>query len=113
MMAKKATTKSAPTAEETSRKEMEAKREEVTTYYKESITHLKVQLEYEALLKDIEVTRAERVQSQMFMSQMMAGPEKEQVVQQAPQPKAQGAGSDWDASMNAAPPRRALKTVED
>ena len=65
-----------PTEEqvELSKKELEQRRKEITDYYSENIKHLKVQLEYETLLKDIEKTRAERVQAQMFLAQATAPP---------------------------------------
>jgi len=99
------------TPEEVSKKEMEAKREEITAYYKDSIKHLKVQVEYETLLKDIEVARAERIQSQMFIAQTMAGPEAQTPPQAVPENRSQ-AGSDWDADMNTAPPVRKLKKAD-
>tara|TARA_B110000914_G_scaffold208488_1_gene206017 strand:- start:1303 stop:1713 length:411 start_codon:yes stop_codon:yes gene_type:complete len=123
--------------DELSKVEMEKKRSEITAYYKESLTHLKVQLEYEVVLKDIEVARAERIQSQMFVAQAMAEPEEAkeapQQQRQAPAPRPQApaqpplqkqggnvgplvgtAGADWDVDSKAAPPRRrALKTVEE
>lgn len=110
-MSNKSTKTAAPKAEELSRKEMEDKRAEVTAYYKDSIKHLKVQLEYETVLKDIEAARAERIQSQMFVSQVMAGPDKEQAPEQ--QPQTSGPGAEWNAGMSTAPPRRTLKSVED
>ena len=58
-MAKKTTKSAEEIAAEASKKEMEAKRDEITAYYKDSIKHLKVQLEYEDLLKYIEKARAE------------------------------------------------------
>jgi|TARA_R110000803_G_scaffold47560_4_gene99125 hypothetical protein len=57
---------------ELSEEELAAKRNEITAFYKENIKHLKVQLEYEEMLKDIEKARAERVQAQMFLAQSMA-----------------------------------------
>ena len=63
--------------EEMSKKDLENKRKEITTYYSENIPPLKVQLEYEELLRDIEKTRAERLQAQMFIAQTMA-PEPEE-----------------------------------
>jgi len=89
-------------------KEMEAKRAEITVWYKENIKHLKVQLEYESLLRDIEKARAERVQSQMFLSQAMAGPEENQEISE----ETSQAKEDWDSSMDDAPPTRKLKKVE-
>ena len=55
--------------QELSEEEMVAKREEINNFYKENIEHLKVQLEYEGMLRDIEKARAERVQAQMFLAQ--------------------------------------------
>ena len=54
--------------------EMVAKRAEITQYYEEHIPSLQVQLEYETLLRDIEKTRAERLQAQMFITKSMASP---------------------------------------
>ena len=114
-MAKKSTKSAEEIAAEASKKEMEAKRDEITAYYKDSIKHLKVQLEYEDLLKDIEKARAERVQAQMFLAQAMAKNEEEakkpQPVDLKPGPQSQ-ASSDWDANSDKAPPVRKLKTAE-
>ena len=63
--------------EEMSKKELDNKRKEISKYYSENIPPLKVQLEYEELLRDIEKTRAERLQAQMFIAQTMA-PEPEE-----------------------------------
>ena len=80
-MAKKTNENATLNAEEkASKAQMDVKRAEVTAWYKESMVHLKVQLEYETILKDIEVARAERVQSQMFLSQAMAGPEQSDTI---------------------------------
>ena len=57
-----------------SKEEMNAKRKEITSYYEDNIPHLKIQKEYEELLRDIEKTRAERLQAQMFIAQTMAAP---------------------------------------
>ena len=62
---------------ELSEKELAAKRVEITDFYTENIKHLKIQLEYEEMLRDIEKARAERVQAQIFLSQAMAEPPKE------------------------------------
>ena len=61
-------------AVELSQEEMTAKRDEITSYYKDHIPHLTAQLEYETLLKDIEKCRAERMQAQAFMTKMSATP---------------------------------------
>lgn len=60
--------------QELSEEELIEKRAEITAFYKENITHLKVQLEYETMLRDIEKARAERIQAQMFLAQSMAQP---------------------------------------
>lgn len=104
-MAKKAKTEEELKAE-ASQAEMKAKRDEITAYYKDSIHHLKVQHEYETLLKDIETARAERVQAQTFLANAMA---QQQQAQQAPPapagPQAQAvAGTDWEANSDKAPP---------
>ena len=61
-------------AVELSQEELAAKRDEITNYYKDHIPHLEAQLEYENLLRDIEKTRAERMQAQAFMAKMAATP---------------------------------------
>jgi|21_taG_2_1085346.scaffolds.fasta_scaffold23893_1 hypothetical protein len=97
--------------EQASKEQMDAKRAEVTAFYKENIKHLKVQLEYETLMRDIEVARAERLQSQMFIAQSMQGGPNQPP---APPPSSDNkseAGADWDANSEKAPPRK-LKKVE-
>tara|TARA_R100000781_G_scaffold76625_1_gene47581 strand:+ start:181 stop:579 length:399 start_codon:yes stop_codon:yes gene_type:complete len=60
--------------EEMSKKELEGKRKEITKYYSDNIPPLKIQLEYEELLRDIEKMRAERLQAQTFITRTMAEP---------------------------------------
>jgi len=55
-----------------SKEELNARRDEITSFYKDNIQHLKIQAEYETLLASIEKARAERMQAQMFMSQQYA-----------------------------------------
>jgi hypothetical protein len=55
-----------------SKEEIAKRREEITNFYKENIKHLKVQKEYEELLRDVEKARAERIQAQMFLAQAYA-----------------------------------------
>jgi len=62
---------------ELSKEELKQRREEITSFYKENIKHLKVQKEYEELLRDIEKARAERVQSQMFLAQAYGAGQEE------------------------------------
>lgn len=57
---------------ELSKEELQKRREEITNFYKENIKHLKVQREYEELLRDVEKARAERIQAQMFLAQAYA-----------------------------------------
>jgi len=112
-MAKKPVKTAEELAAETSKTEMEAKRAEITAYYKDSIKHLKVQLEYEALLKDIEAARAERIQAQSFIANAMAQQQEAEKTSTAnPPERATQAGSDWDAESDKAPPVRQLKSVE-
>lgn len=55
-----------------SKEELQERRQKITDYYAEHIPHLKVQLEYEKLLTEIEENRAKRVQAQKFMAQVLA-----------------------------------------
>jgi len=52
-----------------SKEELAERREEITNFYKDNIPHLEVQADYEMLLAQIEKSRAERMQAQMFMAQ--------------------------------------------
>jgi archaellum component FlaC len=99
-----------PETEELNEKEMEAKKAEITNWYKDNIKHLKVQKEYEELLRDIEKLRAERLQAQQFITQSLANQQAEQQVKQ------NQAKQDWNPNMNTAPPApapaRQLKKAE-
>ena len=55
-----------------SKKELNARREEITSFYNDNIEHLKIQAKYEKLLASIEKSRAERMQAQMFLAQQYA-----------------------------------------
>ena len=57
-----------------SKEQLGSKRKEITEYYEGNIPHLETQLKYEQLLRDIEKTRAERLQAQMFIANTMAPP---------------------------------------
>lgn len=61
---------------ELSKEELAARRIEITAFYKENIKHLKVQKEYEELLRDVEKARVERLQAQMFLAQAYAAQEE-------------------------------------
>jgi hypothetical protein len=54
------------------KEELNARRNEITAFYKDNIAHLEVQAEYEMLLSTIEKARAERLQAQMYMAQAYA-----------------------------------------
>jgi hypothetical protein len=54
------------------KEELNARREEISAFYKDNIPHLEVQAEYEMLLATIEKSRAERLQAQMYMAQAYA-----------------------------------------
>ncbi len=95
---------------EISKAELEKRRVEITAYYKENIKHLTVQLEYENLLMDIEKTRAERVQAQMFLAQAMAPKDENgRTPSQAEQDFNAAQGADFDADQV---PKRTLKRTE-
>ena len=98
-MAKSKTEIQTPETEKLSEQEMEAKKAEITAWYKDNIKHLKTQKEYEELLRDIEKLRAERLQAQQFIAQTMAA-------QQAEKAKSQSqAGQEWNPNMDVAPPK--------
>mgnify|MGYP001016853565 CR=1 FL=1 len=54
------------------KEELNARRQEISAFYKDNIPHLEVQAEYEMLLATIEKSRAERLQAQMYMAQAYA-----------------------------------------
>lgn len=86
--------------ENLSPEEMKKRREEITSFYKDNIKHLKTQLEYETLLTDIEKTRAERLQAQIMMAQVYAAQEKAGNEQ---------AKQDWEKEFENAPKRNLKK----
>tara|TARA_R100001510_G_C7561734_1_gene141512 strand:+ start:79 stop:384 length:306 start_codon:yes stop_codon:yes gene_type:complete len=86
-------------------KDLVEKREEITKYYEENIPHLKTQLEYESILRDIEKTRAERLQAQMFMAKSQAAPP---VPQAAQAPKT----GETPEKVASTPAKRTLKKAE-
>ena len=86
-------------------KELVAKRQEITKYYKDNIPHLKTQLQYEELLRDIEKTRAERMQAQMFIAKSSAAPP-------VPQAEGQMVGPKIEKVEPAVEKKRTLKKVE-
>jgi len=92
---------------ELSKEELQKRREEITAFYKENIKHLKVQKEYEELLRDVEKARAERLQAQMFLAQAYAAGEEQEAEPEQPSE----ARADFEAAMNAVnePKTRTLK----
>ena len=107
--APKAVKEPSPEEVEVSKEELEQRRVEITGYYKDNIKHLKIQLEYENLLKDIEETRAQRVRAQMFLAQAMAPPDEKAQGQAAQDFQNAQAGADFDADQV---PKRTLKRTE-
>jgi len=97
-----------------SKEELSKRRAEITAYYQDHIKDLKVQKEYEELLRDIEKTRAERVQAQMYLAQIMAGPEagSPEEINNARNEAVKQAAEDWNAEQNIAPPKRTLKRAD-
>jgi hypothetical protein len=75
-------------AEDLTVEEMAVKRAEITKYYEDHIPSLETQLQYETLLRDIEKTRAERLQAQMFITKSMAEPPAAPAGPKAPMPSA-------------------------
>lgn len=87
-----------------SKEELQKRRTEITTFYKDNIKHLKVQKEYEELLRDIERARVERIQAQMFLAQAYdSGEENEGEIGEAER--------EFQEAM-ADQPRRTLKRTE-
>lgn len=66
---------------EMSLEEMAERKSKLTQFYKEQIEFLKIQLEYETLIADVEDQRARATYAQVKLAQMLAGPSKE-----APEP---------------------------
>ena len=73
---------------ELSKEEIRERKQELTEFYKESIEHLKVQLEYETLLRDISKARAEKLQADSFIAQVMGAVEEEDDEEEDEQPSA-------------------------
>ena len=62
--------------EDLSPEELAAKKDEMMTFYKDSMPYLEAQLNYEKMLADIDEVRFKRTQIQMQYAMMMA-PEEE------------------------------------
>ena len=63
--------------ENLSPEELAARKEDMLTFYKQSMPYLEAQLEYEKMLSDIDEMRLKRTQIQMTYAQMMAPPEED------------------------------------
>lgn len=83
-----------------SKEQLEARRKEISSFYKSNIPHLKVQKDYEQLLTDIEELRARRVQAQVFLAQAFAADKNEEV---------EKAGEDFNKVKEEETTRRTLK----
>tara|TARA_R100001480_G_scaffold104709_1_gene107338 strand:+ start:213 stop:476 length:264 start_codon:yes stop_codon:yes gene_type:complete len=66
--------------ENLSPEELKQKKEDMLTFYTESMPYLEAQLKYESMLSEIDETRLKRAQIQMAYAQMMAPPEPEDPV---------------------------------
>tara|TARA_B100000902_G_scaffold321362_1_gene314256 strand:- start:486 stop:830 length:345 start_codon:yes stop_codon:yes gene_type:complete len=84
---------------ELSKEELAERRREIKEYYEDNIPSLKVQLEYETILRDIEKARAERLQAQMFVAQTMAGPSESDDMPQDPRSQGKVAAEQMKAQM--------------
>lgn len=62
---------------ELTQEEVAQRRQEITDFYETNIPHLKIQKEYEELLRDIELARAQRIEAQAFLAQALSRPEEE------------------------------------
>tara|TARA_R100001015_G_C4634888_1_gene202536 strand:+ start:3284 stop:3613 length:330 start_codon:yes stop_codon:yes gene_type:complete len=89
--------------------EMAKRRAEITAYYEENIPSLKIQLEYETILRDIEKMRAERLQAQKFIAQSMAPTPEIPEVAKAP---SKNTGTVEAAKEFEAAKRKAVKTLK-
>tara|TARA_Y100000034_G_scaffold92194_1_gene111346 strand:+ start:1453 stop:1806 length:354 start_codon:yes stop_codon:yes gene_type:complete len=101
-----------PEQVEVSKEELAQRRKEITDYYKDNIKHLKIQLEYEELLMNIEKTRAERIQAQMFLAQATMGGEQGQNNEEAAAAFAESQKGHAQESPFDPEPKRVLKRTE-
>jgi len=74
--------------ENLSPEELVQKKEEMLTFYKESMPYLEAQLAYEKMLSDIDELRLKRAQIQMHYAQMMAPPLEDEMPEQEEKPVA-------------------------
>ena len=75
--------------ENLSPEELAAKKEEMLTFYKESMPYLEAQFNYEKMLSEIDEMRLKRTHIQMQYAQMMAPPEEDSM----PEPEGQMEGT--------------------
>tara|TARA_R110000824_G_scaffold399308_1_gene604647 strand:- start:51 stop:299 length:249 start_codon:yes stop_codon:yes gene_type:complete len=66
------------TGETLSPEEVKLRREEITKFYRDQLSHLKVQAEYERLMTEIEEHRAKRLQAQAFLANAYETMDKEE-----------------------------------
>lgn len=64
--------------QELSKEEIAKRRQGISDFYADAIKHLKIQKEYEELLRDIEIARAERIQAQVALAQFHASQNPEE-----------------------------------
>lgn len=90
--------------QELSKEEIAKRRAEITSFYKESIEHLKIQEEYETLLLKIEEARAKRIQAQIALAQFYGAGQEES--------NEEAANDFAKAQMEQDLPKRTLKRTE-
>ncbi len=90
--------------ENLSPEELAARKEDMLTFYKESMPYLEAQFEYEKMLSEIDEMRLKRTQIQMTYAQMMAPPEEESM------PKPEDEMKAAQTQMPKGPKKRKLKT---
>lgn len=91
---------------ELSKEELQKRREEITNFYKENIKHLKVQKEYQELLRDIEKARAEQLQAQIFLAQAYNTQNEEEDGQE------ENPAEDFKAAMDSQMAEKPLRTLK-
>ena len=71
------------TSKEPTAEELEARKKDLTTFYKKELPLLRLQKEYEEAITDIEVAKMTRMEIMIAKAQMMNGP-REQSPQEGP-----------------------------
>jgi hypothetical protein len=99
--------KSAENPKELSPEEIDKRRAAITNFYKGQIKYLKVQLEYESLMTEIEENRAKRLQAQMFLAQAAHAENEEEMGTE----EVEAAKREFEEAMAQRPERKLKKEV--